>query len=63
MIKNILAKTGDAEKADNIEENGICNVASGLVISNVDQDTSMLRGSIQNFALQKELISVCSVLF
>ena len=64
LIKNILAKAGDTEKANNIDENGICNVASGLVISYVDQDTSMLRGSIQNFCFTKgiDLSMFCTIL-
>lgn len=36
-------------------ENGICEVASGLVISYVNQDTSMLNGRISDFCLERNL--------
>lgn len=49
LIKNILAKTGDTEKGTGIAECGICETASGLIVSYVDQDTSKLKGSISDF--------------
>ena len=36
-------------------ENGICETASGLVISYVNQDTSMLKGRISDFCLERNL--------
>lgn len=64
LIKTILAKSGDASKGENISESGICEVASGLVISYVDQDTSMLRGSINDFCYSKgiDLSMFCTIL-
>lgn len=64
LIKTILAKSGDVSKGDNISESGICEVASGLVISYVDQDTSMLRGSIRELCYSKsiDLSMFCTIL-
>ncbi|WP_455529080.1 ribosomal protection-like ABC-F family protein [Ruminococcus sp.] len=64
LIKTILAKSGDASKGENISESGICEVASGLVISYVDQDTSMLRGSIRELCYSKsiDLSMFCTIL-
>lgn len=64
LIKNILAKAGDSSRGDDIDERGICDVASGLVISYVDQDTSMLSGSITDFCLSRglDLSMFCTIL-
>ena len=62
LIKNILSRAWGAE-AD-MEESGICETASGLVISYVDQDTSMLRGSINDLCTERgiDLSIFCTVL-
>ena len=55
LLKMILRKAGapDAELA--VTESGICEVASGLVISYINQDTSMLKGGIRNFCEDRNL--------
>ena len=64
LIKSILRSAGiDVFDAD-IEEYGICETASGLIISYVDQDTSGLRGSINDLCEQRgiDLSMFCTVL-
>ena len=64
LIKSILRSAGiDIFDAD-IEEYGICETASGLIISYVDQDTSGLRGSINDLCEQRgiDLSMFCTVL-
>lgn len=63
LIKRILQKaTGNAELS--LMETGILETASGLIISYVNQDTSMLKGSISAFckehALDESLL--CAIL-
>ncbi len=64
LIKNILSKAGGEGKAANLEEKGICCTASGLVVSYVDQDTSMLKGSISDFCIERDidLSMFCTIL-
>ena len=73
LIKMLLNKAGyDLSQCfqkdvflDNIlEEQGTCELASGLVISYISQDTSRLRGSINDFCKENNLdISLfCSIL-
>lgn len=46
LIKCILRKAGIISEQGNFTESGICETASGLVISYICQDTSFLRGSV-----------------
>lgn len=61
LIKMILQKAGvrDHDQSMNdregILEQGICETASGLVISYIAQDTSCLRGGLQQFCEQRNL--------
>ena len=49
LIKMILKKIGFDVLLSNIEEAGLCEVAPGLVVSYVDQDTSKLIGQISDY--------------
>ncbi len=65
VIRVILEKAAgiwDVQKE--IVETGICETASGLVISYVSQDTSMLKGSISKFCSENKLEEslFCSIL-
>lgn len=64
LIKALLAESGDTVRGEGIVRNGICNVAPGLVVSYVDQDTSTLRGSIRDFSdsVGTELSMFCTIL-
>ncbi len=60
LIKRILEKSktqasSSSETKLNIVESGSLDVASGLVISYVNQDTSLLKGSISEFCSRKGL--------
>lgn len=60
LIKMILQKTGFTGMKMPVTESGICEVAFGLIISYVNQDTSMLRGDIRDFCEERELDESCS---
>lgn len=64
LIKMILQRAGAGEICMPVMERGICETASGLVISYVNQDTSMLKGSISEFCSRKNLNEslFCSIL-
>lgn len=49
IIKSILQKTGFKNSGTTFSEEGICEVASGLVVSYVDQDTAGLKGGVLEF--------------
>lgn len=55
LLKMILWKAGVIREPLPIRESGVCETASGLVISCVSQDTSMLQGSISQFCKEREL--------
>lgn len=55
LIKMILNKTASKNTFTNIFENGVCEVASGLIISYVGQETSNLNGSITDFCKKRNL--------
>ncbi len=55
LIKSILAKAGFEEGALPILETGVCETASGLVISYISQDTSGLKGSVSAFCAGRNL--------
>lgn len=64
LIHSILQKAGCADRGADITENGICETASGLIISYVDQDTSGLRGSISEYCDSRglDLSIFCTIL-
>lgn len=64
LIHSILQKAGYSERGADITENGICETASGLIISYVDQDTSGLRGSISEYCDSRglDLSMFCTIL-
>lgn len=55
LLKNILQKNGFVFDDFPILEKGLCEVASGLVISYVGQDTSGLKGNITTFCKNHNL--------
>ena len=55
LIKMILQKSGWTHSTMNVLESGTGQTASGLVISYVNQDTSMLSGTIQKFCAKQNL--------
>ncbi|MBQ9894927.1 MAG: ABC-F family ATP-binding cassette domain-containing protein [Ruminococcus sp.] len=55
LIKAILSKSGVYESELPIAERGICDVASGLKISYVSQDTDGMSGSLQDFCTLRSL--------
>lgn len=63
LIKRILQKSGISVDLS-VTETGICETASGLTVSFVDQNTSMLRGSVSRFCEERGLEErlFCSVL-
>lgn len=64
LIKMILQKAGAAGSSMQVKESGVCAAASGLQISYVSQDTSMLQGSISEFckAQNLEISLFCAIL-
>lgn len=55
LIKMILEKAGGGSSGLPVRETGVCETASGLVISYVDQNTSMLKGTISEFCRMRDL--------
>ena len=57
LIKSILShgKMEEGLASDSLKEQGILEVASGLIISYIHQDTSHLKGSINEFCGQRGL--------
>ena len=55
LLKRILYKNGVIPVEGSVFENGICEVASGLVISYVGQDSSGLKGDITSFCREHNL--------
>jgi len=55
LIKRILEKTGVAKEHLNITETGSFETATGLIVSYVNQDTSMLKGGISAFCKERGL--------
>ena len=49
FIKIILQKAGAIDPSIALSEEGLCEIASGLIVSYVSQDTSGLQGSIPEF--------------
>ncbi len=64
LIKMILQKAGLGDTDMTISEEGVCETASGLMISYVSQDTSWLKGDIQKLCREQNLnySLFCSIL-
>ncbi len=55
-IETMEANAGEAKAGETgVCETGICQTASGLVVSYVSQDTSMLKGGISRFCMERGL--------
>lgn len=55
VLKKILWECGVVSSNSNVLENGLCETASGMIISYVNQDTSGLSGSIQDYCRDHNL--------
>lgn len=55
LIKMILRKAGLNDSNLTVSEKGLCETASGLVISYINQDTSGLKGEISAFCRERHL--------
>lgn len=55
LLKMILGKAGAADRALPVREEGVCETAAGLTVSYVNQDTSMLHGSVFAFCREQNL--------
>lgn len=55
LIKMLLQKAGFDNTQMPVSESGICETASGLVISYVNQDTSYLKGNLSDFCRIRDL--------
>lgn len=64
LLKKIIQQNGLSDTCLGISEDGVCEIASGLVISYVSQDTSGLKGGISEFCKARNLsLSLfCSIL-
>lgn len=64
LIRIILKKAGIGSDTLPILETGVCETASGLIISYINQDTSGLKGSIPAFCKKRHLnlTLFCSIL-
>lgn len=55
LIHRILNKAGVENVEGFVTESGVCETASGLVISYISQDTSMLQGSVTEYCKTRNL--------
>lgn len=55
LIKMILKKAGISSDTLPVSETGVCETASGLIISYINQDTAGLKGSIPAFCTKRHL--------
>lgn len=55
LLKKILEKADSAEENRALVEKGVCETASGLIISYASQDTSWLTGSLADFCKEHSL--------
>lgn len=64
LIKLILQKAGMEEESLPVLESGVCETASGLIVSYINQDTSRLKGSLSDFCTKRRLdyTLFCSIL-
>ena len=64
LLKMILQKAGMTGERMPVTESGTCETASGMVISYINQDTFMLKGTIHEFCRERNLDEslFCSIL-
>lgn len=64
LIKAILQKAGACKDTLLLLETGVCQTASGLIVSCISQDTSWLKGSLSAFCTERNLdyTLLCSIL-
>ena len=64
LLKMILHKAGVVDTNLPVTESGFCETATGMAISYINQDTSMLKGSISRFCKEQSLDEslFCSIL-
>ena len=64
LIKAILQKAGACKDTLLLLETGVCQTASGLIVSCISQDTSWLKGSLSAFCTERHLdyTLLCSIL-
>ncbi len=64
LLQMLLRKAGAAKSPLPLSESGLCETASGLIISYINQDTRSLEGSIDDYCTEKNLDKslFCSVL-
>ena len=55
LIKSILQKNREVNISKTVIEEGLCEVPSGIVISYVGQDTSGIKGNIEDFCRENHL--------
>ena len=55
LLKMILQKNGTNDEKLDVLEEGVCENASGLVISYLNQDAKGLKGNITSFCREREL--------
>lgn len=56
LLRLLMQRAAGQEQPKlSVRASGVCETASGLVISYVNQDTSMLKGSIRNFCMERNL--------
>lgn len=64
LLKAILQKCGKYKFEGQVLESGVCETASGMIVSYINQDTSSLRGSINDFCSSRgiDLSMFCTLL-
>ena len=64
IIRKLLEKCNAGIPYDNLAEEGLCEIASGLIVSYVGQETAGLNGSISNYCKEHNLDKslFCSIL-
>ena len=64
LFRAILQKNGMEKTQENLTEDGTLQMASGLTISYINQDTSFLKGGIKDFCRKRNLDEslFCSIL-
>ncbi|MCM1496712.1 MAG: ABC-F type ribosomal protection protein [Bacteroides sp.] len=64
LLKRILEKIDMGDVGNSFSEKGICEIASGLVVSYVPQDTASLKGGVSEFCKERNLNQslFCSIL-
>lgn len=64
LIRKILQKCGIEGNAPDIQESGICELASGMIVSYIPQNTAWLHGTAVEFCAQRglDLSMFCTLL-